>query len=269
MQGRLVPPVDGELQAFPLENWADEFPFAVQASLDCIEWIFDLGTEDQNPIYHDNGLAQLKSLSEAHGIEIRSVCADYFMRRPLLDVAENERQADLKTLRKLIGNAATLGANRVVIPFVDNSSIKTKRDQEIVIENLQDVSPYAGGLGVELHLEADFGPTDFARFMEEIGDRNVKVNYDSGNSSGLGFLPHEELMAYGNFLGSVHIKDRVLGGTSVPLGTGSADFESLFSQLARLDYDGDIILQAARGEEGDEVRWAQKNRDLVLGWLGS
>ena len=38
MQGRLVPPVDGRIQAFPAENWKDEFELASDAGLACIEW---------------------------------------------------------------------------------------------------------------------------------------------------------------------------------------------------------------------------------------
>ena len=42
MQGRLVPPVKGRIQAFPSERWRDEFALAQQAGLQAIEWIYDL-----------------------------------------------------------------------------------------------------------------------------------------------------------------------------------------------------------------------------------
>ena len=41
MQGRLVPKVNGNYQAFPLENWAKEFEIAASIGLECIEFIFD------------------------------------------------------------------------------------------------------------------------------------------------------------------------------------------------------------------------------------
>ena len=49
MQGRLVAPIDGRIQTFPRDRWRDEFPRAVEAGLDGIEWIFDEAGEAANP----------------------------------------------------------------------------------------------------------------------------------------------------------------------------------------------------------------------------
>jgi hexulose-6-phosphate isomerase len=87
----------------------------------------------------------------------------------------------------------------------------------------------------------------------------LKVNYDTGNSGSLGYRPTEEFAAYGSRIGSVHVKDRILGGGSVPLGNGSTDFPTVFEGLRKVDYCGDFTLQAARGQPGDEVKWARKN----------
>ncbi len=89
------------------------------------------------------------------------------------------------------------------------------------------------------------------------------MNYDSGNSASLGYNVAEELAAYGQRLGSVHIKDRVKGGAIVPLGTGDADLPALFSVLDGLRYEGDFVLQVARGADGREVEWASQNRQFV------
>jgi hexulose-6-phosphate isomerase len=69
---------------------------------------------------------------------------------------------------------------------------------------------------------------------------------------------------YGHRIGSVHIKDRILGGGTVSLGAGNADLSVLFSGLAALPYRGDYVLQVARGQEGREVEWAQQNRAFVV-----
>jgi hexulose-6-phosphate isomerase len=95
-------------------------------------------------------------------------------------------------------------------------------------------------------------------------DPLLKVNYDSGNSSSLGYAPREEFAAYGERVGSVHIKDRLLGASTVPLGTGDADFPALAEGLKKVDYKGDFILQVARGASEDEVAWARRNREFVL-----
>jgi hypothetical protein len=50
----------------------------------------------------------------------------------------------------------------------------------------------------------------------------------------------------------------------VPLGTGSTDFQALKNNLKRVKYEGNFILQAARGIVGDEVSLAKDNRKFVL-----
>ncbi len=44
----------------------------------------------------------------------------------------------------------------------------------------------------------------------------------------------------------MHLKDRVRGGGTVPLGTGAVDFPTVFAGLAKAGYRGDFILQSAR-----------------------
>ena len=102
---------------------------------------------------------------------------------------------------------------------------------------------------------------DFAALLSRIGDPRVKVNYDSGNSASLGFLPREEFAAYGSRVGSVHLKDRRRGAGTVPLGEGDANFDALFDALAKHRYRGDFILQVARGAPGDELAWTRTNVD--------
>ena len=118
-----------------------------------------------------------------------------------------------------------------------------------------------------MHLEADFGPAAFAEFLSRLEDPFLKVNWDSGNSSGLGYVASEEFLAYGDRLGSVHLKDRYRkpeGGIETrPLGTGSADFEDVFASLKRLGYTGGVTLQVARGAAGDEVEFLRGQLGFV------
>ena len=103
--------------------------------------------------------------------------------------------------------------------------------------------------------------------MAGIGDSRVKVNYDSGNSASLGYDAGEEFAAYGSHIGSVHIKDRVRGGGTVPLGEGNADFPKLLKNLEAIGYGGPMILQVARSEPGRETEWAIHNRQIVESWF--
>jgi L-ribulose-5-phosphate 3-epimerase len=263
MQGRLVPPTDRRIQCFPRDRWRDEFALARAAGLTAIEWIDDDHGEDVNPIATDAGLAEMRSLAEATGVAVRSVCADYFMDRPFLRSDPAAVAERVGRLVWLLGRAAALGVGRVVLPFVDASRIENDDEMNDVVRALERVLPTARDASVELHLETSLSPSRFASLLARLPRDQVYVNYDSGNSASLGYSPREEFAAYGDRVGSVHIKDRLLGGSTVPLGEGDTDFASLFDCLDRADYAGDFVLQVARGVPGDEVSWARQNIAFV------
>lgn len=264
MQGRLVPPTDNRIQCFPRDRWQDEFLPAAQANLSCIEWIHDQYGADVNPIATDAGVAQMKSLVKSSGVQILSLCADTFMDLPLIRINESELNERLSLFDWLMDRCKLVGINRLVLPFVDASRIDNDDEMEMVCRALNRALQAAERTGVEIHLETSLTPDRFAELLSRIPHPMLKVNYDSGNSSSLGYLPREEFAAYGSRIGSVHIKDRILGGSTVPLGTGNADFQTLADCLEAINYQGDIILQVARGAVGEEVAWAGLNREFVL-----
>jgi hexulose-6-phosphate isomerase len=264
MQGRLVPPTDDRIQCFPRERWVEEFELAAQAGLDCIEWIYDLYGADVNPVATESGLEKLQELSARHNVKILSICADYFMDRPLLRASQVELEQRLDTFHWLLERGRLIGINRMIIPFVDASRIDTQDEFEGVVMLLRRVLKESRETGIEIHLETSLAPNRFAELLSRLPDPRLKVNYDSGNSSSLGYAPSDEFAAYGGRVGSVHIKDRLLGASTVPLGTGDADFPALAEGLRKVAYQGDYILQVARGTTGDEMAWARQNRAFVF-----
>ncbi|MBF0095515.1 MAG: sugar phosphate isomerase/epimerase [Alphaproteobacteria bacterium] len=267
MQGRLLPPFDGRFQAFPADGWREEFPRAHAAGLHSIEWIYEVPFESGNPLGTDAGLAEMKALSARHGVAVRSICADYYMSRRLVGADAKPDRTVAGHLEWLIGRAGLLGATYMVLPFVDASSLKTGGEREALAEVLRQVLPRAEAAGVELHLETDLPPALFAGVLGRVNHPFLRANYDIGNSASLGYDPAEELDAIGPFLGSVHVKDRVRGGGTVPLGTGSADFATCFRKIVDAGFDRWFVLQAARGPDGGEVDLARDNRVFVEDWL--
>lgn len=259
MQGRLVPPEPGHFQSFPRHRWRDEFALASAAGLDAIEWIYDAYGEDVNPLTTDAGIREIRALVAGSQVGVESVCADWFMDFPLIRVEPEAAVHGWQRLRWLMEQCAKLHINRIVLPFVDASSIESPVDREDVVAGMRDLGGLIDQLKVEIHLETSLAPALFAALLSEIGHQGVKVNYDSGNSASLGFKSADEFAHYGAQVGSVHIKDRLLNGGTVPLGEGDADFRAVFSALARSDYRGDFILQVARSSEGDELEWARSN----------
>jgi len=270
MQGRLVPPTENRIQCFPRLSWEDEFELGAQAGIDTIEWIYDLYGADVNPIARDSGIEEMNLMAQKTGVQVLSLCADYFMDRPLVRASPGELAERLAMMEWLLGRGQMLGINRMVVPFVDASRIETEEEFEGVIKVLQHILPIARKTRIEIHLETSLPPARFAALLDRLPDPFLKANYDSGNSSSLGYQPREEFAAYGKRVGSVHIKDRLLGAGTVPLGTGGADFRALSDCLREVGYAGDFILQVARGSSGDEVNWIRKNREFVVkNFLGS
>ncbi len=269
MQGRMVGPAEGRIQSFPRDNWAQEFGRAAQAGLDCIEWIYDLHGADVNPIATEAGLESLQSLAETTGVGVFSVCADWFMDFPLIRTSPQELEHRLEVLKWLVGRSQKVGAGRVVLPFVDISQLQSREEMDQVAAALTQVIPMCEQAGVELHLETSLSPAAFSELLAKLPSQLVKVNYDSGNSASMGYDPAAEFAAYGGRIGSIHIKDRILGGGTVPLGQGNTNFRALFKAVAEVGYSGDFILQVARGQAGDEVAWAIQNRQFVLDGFSS
>jgi len=75
------------------------------------------------------------------------------------------------------------------------------------------------------------------------------------------------LSALADRLGSVHVKDRELHGGTVPLGSGNADFSTVFRLLRAAGFERWLILQAARahrsGAAVDPVMLARENRAFI------
>ncbi len=267
MQGRLSPPEDGRFQSFPRHGWRDEFPRARAAGLDYIEWIHDHYDRGANPIFTAEGLAELDALKREHGVATPALCGDWFMDFPLIRCSPEECAQRERHLHELIPVAARIGAAKVVLPFVDQSKISTEDEKQQVLGILERALPLAQQHNVELHLEADFNPADFAAFLARIPHPSLKVNWDSGNSSGLGYIAREEFAAYGDRIGSVHIKDRYRkpeGGIETrSLGTGSADFDDVFKAIRSIDYQGGVTLQVARGRDNNEVEFIKTQLAFV------
>jgi hexulose-6-phosphate isomerase len=252
MQGRLSPRIDGKIQAYPASTWQKEFEIAQEIGYAAIEWIVEKPVET-NALMTVSGKAEIKKVIASTGVRIDYVCADIFMQQPLVRMTEETKSQNKDYLASILKNAKEVGAIGVEIPFVDNSSIKNETEKQEFIDAMQDTFKLAKELDIKISLEADLSPIAFKELLEQIGLDFVQANYDIGNSASLGFEPKEELDAYGHRILNVHVKDRKLGGTTVPLGTGNADINLVIQKLQEFGYSGGLTMQAARGENDIET----------------
>jgi hexulose-6-phosphate isomerase len=263
MQGRLSPRIDGKIQAYPASTWQKEFDIAQEIGYAAIEWIVEKPVET-NALMTDSGKAEIKKVIASTGVRIDYVCADIFMQQPLVRMTEKTKSQNKEYLLEILKNAKDVGAIGVEIPFVDNSSIKSETEKQEFIDVMQGAFKLAKDLDMKISLETDLPPIAFKELLENIGLDYIQANYDIGNSASLGFDPDTELEAYGNKILNVHVKDRKLGGTTVPLGTGSADIQGVFQKLNEIGYAGGITLQAARGENDIDIAKGQLSYTLEI-----
>jgi L-ribulose-5-phosphate 3-epimerase len=263
MQGRLSPPVGGRIQSFPVDSWRQEFPRAQKAGLNCIEWVYEFDTEADNPLSTEAGALEIGNLVRESGVAVWSICADFYMKERLVGGDGAPRTQVVEHLHLLLQRASLLGVRYIVLPFVDESSLKSAAELERLLEVLRWIMPRAQAAGVELHLETDLKPAPLVQLLEKGSHPLLRANYDIGNNASLGHDPVEELTLLSPWLGSVHVKDRLRGGGTVPLGTGAADFATCFRLLVQNKFRGPFILQAAREEGLSEIELAIRNRRFV------
>ena len=268
MQGRLSPIEDGKIQAFPWEHWHSEFEIAQAHGFELMEWTIDQERLDENPLMTQSGRQQISQLCSQYGISIRSLTGDCFMQAPFWKQEGSKRSALLDDALAVLEAAAELGLDYVVVPLVDNGRIENEQQQENLCAGLQTISSALKKASLKIAFESDFPPTKLGNFINDLDETLFGINYDLGNSAALGYDPAQEIVAYGDRLLNVHVKDRLLGGTTVPLGQGNADLSRAFQLLKEAGYQGQYILQTARAEDGDHVGVLCRYRDLVKDWLG-
>lgn len=267
MQGRLSPLVNGRIQAFPWSCWQQEFALAKQHQFGLMEWTLDQGRLYENPLMTSAGQAEIKQLGRDFGLQVYSLTGDCFMQSPFWKVSGVESAALLQDFRAVVVASAEIGIKMVVVPLVDNGRLENRAQEDYLVEVLQAEAPALRQQGVQVVFESDFVPVELARFMDRLDADVFGVNYDIGNSASLGINPAEELAAYSQRIVNVHIKDRILGGTTVPLGTGNADFDTVFAGLAKASYRGNYILQTARAKDEQHAEVLCRYRDMAVNWM--
>lgn len=267
MQGRLCERVDGKIQAFPWRDWESEFPAAASIDLRLMEWTLDQERLHENPLMTTEGQEKIRTLCQHHDLVIPSLTGDCFMQAPFWKV-DGQTRTDLQADFLAIGRACSaVGIRMMVVPLVDNGHLDTAEQEDVLVDFLVAQQPFLAEHQLQVIFESDFTPPELARFIARLPVERFGINYDIGNSAALGFNPTEEFATYGLRVVNVHVKDRVLGGTTVPLNCGSADFNAVFAALAQQKYQGNFILQTARAAKGNHSEVLISYRDMTLQWM--
>lgn len=259
IQGRLVDPVDNKIQAFPRKNWMKEFQLASQNNLTHIELTVDYDRIWENPVASTLGVEYLRKKLFENNLWVIACTADFVMHRPpwkenLTKIAEISK--------KIICHLGKIDCKFIVIPFVDNSSINDNHEEDAV-NFLLELKESLIENSMQVAIESDFKPEKLHTFINQLPPDLYGINYDIGNSASLGYDIEEEFNLYFNRINHIHVKDRELNGTTVPLGCGNADLNKCFTLLKKYNYQGNFSLQTARDKSGNHVEVMLKYYNIV------
>jgi hexulose-6-phosphate isomerase len=267
MQGRLSPPVGGKIQAFPWDHWRDEFAAAAMHGFRLMEWTLDQDRFAENPLLTEAGRREIGALSEKHRLQVASLTGDCFMQAPFWKATGAARRDLEAAFLAVVDACAAIGLGVIVVPLVDNGSLENRAQEDDVVATLTRLSDRLAAGRVRVAFECDLPPAELARFIARLPAPLFGINFDIGNSASLGYDAREELAAYFPRIVNVHVKDRKLGGTTVPLGTGNAKLPATLLRLRAMGYAGNFILQTARAADGDDIGTAVRYRDMTCTWL--
>ena len=267
MQGRLSPLVNGKIQAFPSETWEDEFSIAIKNNFNLMEWTLDQNKIYENPLMTENGRFKINNLCRSYNFFIPSLTADCFMQAPLWKCKKNELKFLEKVFFDVVNSCSAIKIEMIIIPLVDNGALENVKQENNLCAFLNSNQNFFFERKIKILFESDYSPIKLARFINRFEPSIFGINYDIGNSAALGFSCEDEFNSYASRMLNVHVKDRLFGGTTVPLGKGSASLEKVFQLLSIFRYQGNYILQTARAEDNNHSFALSFFRDMTREWI--
>jgi len=267
IQGRLSPIIDGRIQCFPWGYWENEFKLAGEMGLRLIEWTLDQDQLHDNPIMSDEGRSSILELSKINNVSIPSLTGDCFMQAPFWKSSGSQQEILKNDFEKILQACQDLDIEYLVVPLVDAGRLENIEQKELLGNFLMNLVPKMKGKKTKIVFESDEAPVALGQWIESLPEFYFGINYDIGNSASLGYKPLEEFESYGHRVLNLHIKDRILGGTTVALGEGAANFDEVFKSLKKYDYRGNYILQTARSSSGDHVGALNKYIAMTESWI--
>ena len=189
------------------------------------------------------------------------------MQAPFWKASGSERLSLKRDFMAIAKACNAIGVSHIIVPLVDDGRLESQSQEDTLIEFLIDTHPFLEEQKLSIIFESDYEPKNLERFIGLLPAPVFGINYDVGNSAALGLDPVEEFQSYGHRILNIHIKDRKLGGATVPLGSGNVNFESVFDQVFKSNYKGLFILQTARATNDDHLEVLCFYRDMVQSWL--
>jgi hexulose-6-phosphate isomerase len=190
------------------------------------------------------------------------------MQKPFWKIQQKTNQKKIiKQFVELIDNASNLKIKYVVLPLVDNGSLKNIYQKKELIMILKNLTNYIRSKKIMILFEFDSSPKFIRIFLKNLDTKVFGINYDTGNSASYGYNVDIEFRAYSKLIKNIHLKDKNIDGISVALGEGIVNFNKFFKNLLKYKYDGNLILQTARSKNRMHVQEIKKNIKFISQYL--
>ena len=242
MQGRLVDQIKNNIQYFPDQNWFQEIEIAKRNKFRIMEWTINYENIKKNPLFSGD----IKKIKKLKNFKIKTVTCDFFMQKPFFKKRYVQKRKNyINDLLKVIKNCNRLNLNYLILPLVDNSSIKNSEEENQLIKNLK---------------------KKILPNLKKFKSKKVGINYDTGNSAGLNYNFDDEKV-YFKYVRNIHIKDRIKFGLTIRLGNGSWNYKKFFKFIKKSKYRGFFILQTARAKNKEHEKELNINRKFLSKYL--
>ena len=198
--------INGKIQSFPWQNWKNEFYDLYDLNINLVEWTIDQENLYENPIMNSKDQIVIKRL-------IKNVILKLYRLLRLFHAGtfwkcDGHKQTQLMIDFVNVIKSLLIGIKFVIVPLVDNGSIKSDKQENILFEFLKENIDLLKETKTQVLFESDYDPIKLKKFINRFNLNYFGINYDTGNSSSFGFNPEEEIYSYGDYIKNVHIKDR-------------------------------------------------------------
>tara|TARA_Y100000593_G_scaffold92165_1_gene182911 strand:- start:2620 stop:3399 length:780 start_codon:yes stop_codon:yes gene_type:complete len=245
MQGRLSEPVDYHYQEFPIHCWEREFERAKELSFCGLEWLITKNYYKNNPLFAD--------LSILHNYPITSICMDNLVDHNICDEKFlNEKLVEFCEMIKEQRDVT------LTIPILDDSDLNDDQKREIFCKLIKPIGEKYSN--INFSFEAELTKEKLNEIVSLC--ENFYVTYDTGNITSCGENHAEYIRFFSNKILNVHIKDRTYFGKTVEPLNGDTDFDLIFENLQKINYNGAFILQTARGKDGMEIETVSRHKKI-------
>ena len=266
MQGILVnSEKKGEIQFFPKKQWKKELRIFHKNNFKYIEWVANIENLSENPIFNEKKLSEIKKYCKKYKIKIRSIDAQFFIKKPFFRGKASIRKKKFDKLKKLLINSQKLNIKNFIIPVLEEAKLKTKKEENRLIIGIKKLSKLLKKNNFIL-IESDAKPMKLLRIIKSINLKKIGLNYDIGNSAGKEYDFNLE-KKYFRYVKNIHLKDKNSKEISVRLGYGKADFKNIFKYLKEIRYKGSFGMQAARSPKNLHLSEINSNFKFLRQYL--